>query len=151
MEKPFVVMGKEEFSLEEPWGPIFLSYYTLLYQIIGSISTIHQYNIQLKRQLPNERWVQCFEGEVHSRKRNASLSLILSLLSYFDVSHALCYLVALQYQSTGVQESVEDGYEYLFNITGVKKIKWFLSLIRCHGWKWLRVRSWNHWIVLTKQ
>jgi len=50
------------------------------------------------------------------------------------------------------------SYEYLFNDTGVKKMKWTLSLMtwhfqpwvtECHEWqKWPCVRGKDHWIVL---
>ena len=59
------------------------------------------------------------------------------------------------------KEVPTSGNEYLFTVTGVKKMKWIClsrSAISSHKWpkvttscKWLWVRSKNHWIIFVNQ
>ena len=42
---------------------------------------------------------------------------------------------------------MNKGNEYLFTVTGVKKMKWFLSLTRCHFQR--RVTEGHEWLEMA--
>ena len=89
--------------------------------------------------LPGTTWVQTipsFSKIHHEQLLNGEMNFFLMFEK----------LVVRKYET-------KWGNEYLFRVTGVKKMKWFLSLTRCHFQPRVTFqgRGKNHWIVLTNQ